>query len=49
MRAVLSGSAPVDPGLVAEFEARTGVPVVQGYGLTEASPVVTVQRTGFRS
>jgi long-chain acyl-CoA synthetase len=42
VRAVLSGSAPVDPGLVAEFEARTGVPVVQGYGLTEASPVVTV-------
>jgi long-chain acyl-CoA synthetase len=41
VRLVLSGSAPLDPDLVEEFVARTGIPVHQGYGLTEAAPVVT--------
>ncbi|UMG93858.1 AMP-binding protein [Nocardioides sp. TF02-7] len=41
VRLVLSGSAPLAPEDVAEFTARTGVPVHQGYGLTEAAPVVT--------
>ena len=38
---VLSGSAPLAAATVEEFEAATGVPVHQGYGLTEAAPVVT--------
>jgi long-chain acyl-CoA synthetase len=41
VRVVLSGSAPLSPELVAAFEARSGVTVHQGYGLTEAAPVVT--------
>jgi len=41
VRLLLSGSAPLDAGLVAAFTERTGVPVHQGYGLTEAAPVVT--------
>lgn len=41
VRLVLSGSAPLLPELVAAFVARTGVRVHQGYGLTEAAPVVT--------
>ena len=41
VRLVLSGSAPLDPVLVDEFTARTGLPVHQGYGLTEAAPAVT--------
>ncbi|MGZ4448269.1 MAG: class I adenylate-forming enzyme family protein [Nocardioides sp.] len=41
VRLMLSGSAPLSPELVSAFTARTGVPVHQGYGLTEASPVVT--------
>ena len=41
VRLLLSGSAPLDPGLVEAFTARTGVPVHQGYGLTEAAPAVT--------
>jgi long-chain acyl-CoA synthetase len=41
VRLMLSGSAPLSPGVVTEFTERTGVPVHQGYGLTEASPVVT--------
>ncbi len=41
VRLVLSGSAPLAPELAAEFNERTGIPIHQGYGLTEASPVVT--------
>src|SRR5438046_10391960 len=37
----VAGGAPVDSELE-EFWARLGFLVVQGYGLTEASPVVTV-------
>ena len=41
VRLVLSGSAPLAPEVVAAFSERTGIPVHQGYGLTEAAPVVT--------
>jgi long-chain acyl-CoA synthetase len=41
VRLVLSGSAPLAPELIDAFTAATGIPVHQGYGLTEASPVVT--------
>ena len=41
VRLVLSGSAPVSAEVVEEFAERTGIPVHQGYGLTEAAPVVT--------
>ncbi len=41
VRLVLSGSAPLDPDQVAAFHAATGIAVHQGYGLTEAAPVVT--------
>jgi long-chain acyl-CoA synthetase len=41
VRLVLSGSAPLAPALVEDFVRRTGIEVHQGYGLTEAAPVVT--------
>ena len=41
VRLVLSGSAPLDPDLTDAFSARTRVAIHQGYGLTEAAPVVT--------
>ncbi len=41
VRLVLSGSAPLDPALVEAFTERTHLAVHQGYGLTEAAPVVT--------
>ena len=41
VRLVLSGSAPLDPAQVERFVAETGIAVHQGYGLTEAAPVVT--------
>lgn len=41
VRTVLSGSAPLAPELTAAFTERTGLAIQQGYGLTEAAPVVT--------
>lgn len=41
VRLVLSGSAPLAAEVIEEFTGRTGIAVHQGYGLTEASPVVT--------
>ncbi|GEP33583.1 long-chain acyl-CoA synthetase [Nocardioides szechwanensis] len=41
VRLILSGSAPLSTEVIEEFTERTGVPIHQGYGLTEASPVVT--------
>ena len=41
VRLVLSGSAPLATDVIDRFTALTGLPVHQGYGLTEAAPVVT--------
>lgn len=39
LRWVKSGAAPLAPELARRFTALTGVPICQGYGMTEASPV----------
>jgi acyl-CoA synthetase (AMP-forming)/AMP-acid ligase II len=39
LRWVKSGAAPLPPDLPRRFTALTGIPVCQGYGMTEASPV----------
>ena len=41
VRLVLSGSAPLEAEVIEQFTSITGIPVHQGYGLTEAAPVVT--------
>ena len=41
VRLMLSGSAPLAVSVIERFTELTGLPVNQGYGLTEAAPVVT--------
>jgi len=41
VRLAVSGAAPLPADLAARFHERFGVVVHQGYGLTEASPIVT--------
>lgn len=41
VRVLVSGSAPLRPAAAAAFREATGHRVWQGYGLTEAAPVVT--------
>ncbi|RNM16695.1 class I adenylate-forming enzyme family protein [Nocardioides pocheonensis] len=41
VRTILSGSAPLAADLTEAFSERTGLAIHQGYGLTEAAPVVT--------
>ena len=41
LRLCTSGGAPLPPRYLAEFRSITGLPIVEGYGLTEAGPVVT--------
>ena len=42
LRVCLSGAAPLSEELQTRFERLTGVPTVQGYGLTETSPVTNM-------
>ena len=42
LKACISVSAPLLPETVRRFEALTGGRLVEGYGLTEASPVITL-------
>ncbi len=37
----MSGAAPLDGETAAQGAARIGCPITQGYGMTEASPVLT--------
>ena len=40
IRIFISGSAPLPMQTLKEFEKKFGVPLIEGYGLSEASPVV---------
>ena len=40
-RICVSGAAPLPAQVLADFETRFHIPIIEGYGLSEASPVVT--------
>lgn len=46
LRLCVSGAAPLPVKTVKPFERRFKVPLIEGYGLTEASPVVCVNPLG---
>ncbi|MGO8675366.1 MAG: long-chain-fatty-acid--CoA ligase [Limisphaerales bacterium] len=41
LRICVSGAAPLPAQVLMEFEAKFRIPLIEGYGLSEASPVVT--------
>jgi long-chain acyl-CoA synthetase len=48
LRFAVSGSAPLDPGL-ARFFLGVGLPIIEGYGLTEAAPALSLMpQNGIR-
>jgi long-chain acyl-CoA synthetase len=46
IKGCFSGSAPLPVEVIREFEQRTGATIVEGYGLTESSPVTHVNPFG---
>lgn len=44
LRLLRSVAAPLTPQLMSELEAAFGVPVIQTFGMTEASPLITTNR-----
>ncbi len=42
LRICVSGAAPLPRGVLEKFESKFGLPLLEGYGLTEASPVVSL-------
>jgi long-chain acyl-CoA synthetase len=46
LRVAVSGGAALPAELMRRFEERFGVPILEGYGLSETSPVATFNRVG---
>jgi acyl-CoA synthetase (AMP-forming)/AMP-acid ligase II len=46
VRFVRSASAPLSPALFDEFEAATGIPIIQSYGMTEAASQICANPLG---
>ncbi len=42
LRICISGAAPLPGQVLKDFEAKFGIPLIEGYGLSEASPVVSL-------
>lgn len=43
----ISGGAPISADTLANFERKFGVPIIEGYGLSEAAPVVSVNTVEY--
>lgn len=47
LRCAYSGSAPLPQAILDQWEARTRIPIYEGYGQSEAGPVLTYQGPGM--
>ncbi|MEX2619605.1 MAG: long-chain fatty acid--CoA ligase [Egibacteraceae bacterium] len=48
VRIAISGAAPLPPPVLERFRADLGIPIWEGYGLTETAPVLTTVAMGDR-
>ncbi len=48
VRFCISGGSPLPIGVMEEFETRYKIPIIEGYGLLEAGPVVSLNPTDKR-
>lgn len=46
MQQFIAGGAAIDPRVIEDFEAM-GIPMMQGYGMTECSPIIAVNQNNF--
>ncbi len=47
IKAFIEGGAAADPFIIEEFEAM-GIPLIQGYGMSECSPIIALNRDRYR-
>lgn len=46
VKLLISGAAAMDPVIIEDFRAM-GIPMIQGYGMTECSPIIAVNRDRY--
>ena len=46
MKQFIAGGAAIDPEVIRDFEAM-GIPMMQGYGMTECSPIIAVNQDNY--
>ncbi len=46
MQQFIAGGAAIDPKVIRDFEAM-GIPMMQGYGMTECSPIIAVNQDNY--